>query len=210
MSPDGANFLPKCFYGLGQDPCKILASQFFSVERCSSVKFAPYLRISNGSSADLRRAETLTFCMDTTLTPRNICAKNQRHLATFLLLSVKAENGYLLRWYTYESNFYTKMLLKGCRFQKYITCLRTLRFDTFRVLVQSVLRYFFVNCFEVIFHCLQSDEFFGTCMALIDFSVSFVHQSDMFFQCFGIFQHRITQFTFCGLVFMLCFNMPPE
>ena len=137
MSPDGANFLHKCFQGLGQDPCKILASQFFSVERCSSVQFAPYLRISNGCSADLRRAETLTFCMDTTLTPRNICAKNQRHLATFLLLSVKAENGYLLRWYTYESNFYTKMLLKGSRFQKYITCLRTLRFDTFRVLVQS-------------------------------------------------------------------------
>ena len=131
MSPDGANFLHKCFQRLGQDPVKILASQLFSVQRCSSANFASYLRISNGFSADLRRAEMLISCMNTTPTPRNICAKNQRHLATFLLLSMKAENGYLLRWYTYESNFYAKMYLQRCSFQKYKQCLRTMNFDTF-------------------------------------------------------------------------------
>ena len=124
-------FLRKCFQGSGQYPCKILASQLFSVQRCSSANFASYLRISNCSCADLRRAERLIVCMDTTLTPRNFCAKNQRHLATFLLLSIKAENGYLLRWYTYESNFYTKMFLQRCSFQKYEQCLRTMNFDTF-------------------------------------------------------------------------------
>ena len=120
-------------------PCKKLASQLFSVQRLSSVKFASYLRISNGFSADLRRAEMLISCMDTTPTPRNFCAKKQRHLATFLLLSIKAENGYLLRWYTYESNFYTKMFLQRCSFQKYKPCLRTMNFGTFDQFEHSVL-----------------------------------------------------------------------
>ena len=43
----------------------------------------------------LRSAETLIFGRDTTVTHGDICAKNQRHLATFLLHALKAEMSYL-------------------------------------------------------------------------------------------------------------------
>ena len=80
MSPDGANFLLKSFQGSGQYPCKTLASQLFSVQRYIHLTFSDMMQNLRSSSAELRIAEKLTFCMDPTLTPRNICAKNQRHL----------------------------------------------------------------------------------------------------------------------------------
>ena len=134
-------FFYKCFYGSGQYPCKMLTSQLFSDQRQNHLKFSDMVQTIRSCSAQLSRTEKLIFCMDPILTPRNICAKNQRHLATFLLLSVKAENGYLLRWYTYESNFYTKMFLKGCSFQKYKPCLHILNSNTFAYLGQCECRW---------------------------------------------------------------------
>ena len=50
--------------------------------------------------------------------------------------------GQFLNRYTYEFNFYAKMLLQRCSFQKYNTLLRITNFDTFWEFVQCVEEHF--------------------------------------------------------------------
>ena len=102
MSPDGADFLHKRFYGWQQYPYQKSESQLFSIWSKSILKFPQFLNISMWCRTGLRRAETLIFGRDTTIAHGNICAKNQRHLAKFLLYALKAEIGYLSNSQIYE------------------------------------------------------------------------------------------------------------
>ena len=70
-------------------------------------------------SSGLRRAERLLFGMEPTVTPRNIYAQNERHLATFLLMILKAERGYLSQSSIYIFVLYHFEKLRPSGFQKY-------------------------------------------------------------------------------------------
>ena len=129
MSPDGAHFGHKCFYVWQEAPYQKLASQLFSVLSYTSSKFRRFLVNSNTCCSGLRWAERLIFGLEPPVTPRNIYAQNERHLATFLLITLKAERGYLSQSSIYIFVLYHFEKLRPSGFQKYRSFCSTIFFS---------------------------------------------------------------------------------
>ena len=129
MSPDGAHFGHKCFYVWQEAPYQKLASQLISVQSSTYLNFPEIVETLRRCSSGLRRAERLIFGMEPTVTSRNIYASNERHLATFLFMILKAERGYLSQSSIYFFVLYHFEKLRPSGFQKYRSFCSTIFFS---------------------------------------------------------------------------------